>query len=207
MYDTPGGVRVLLGPERLLFTESLAMMVDFLSDEDIDFGVTVFDRLQRNQKIAVLYEVGRALLMESEPAPQLTAVIEATVASVYRHAHDMVFQEIESGSDGHASTLPTWRELVLAAVRNSDVMERLPHPGSTNKEAWDFLIVCLEGQVLWDDDWEIEEQLDVPPESSRRWKQKLGIPDDYYTAVAPDPSDAEAEIMLEKLRQLTSQSR
>lgn len=207
MYDTPGGIRVLKGPARRLFTASLAMMVDLLSDGDSDFGVDVFDGLQRNQKIAALHTIGRALLTENEPAPRLTAAIESAVASVYQHVREMLFQEIEDGSKRRESTLPTWRELVLAAARKSDEINPLPHAESSNKEEWEFVILCLEGQVLWDNDWEIQEHLDVPPERSRRWKQQLGISYDYFVAVPPDPSDAQAELLLVELRRLTPHGR
>ncbi|HUG66249.1 MAG TPA: hypothetical protein VMM76_00775 [Pirellulaceae bacterium] len=69
MYHTPGGIRVLKGAEKRLYANSLGMMVDLLSDDDFEFGIGVFDRLQRNQKIATLHSVTRALFFEDEPAP------------------------------------------------------------------------------------------------------------------------------------------
>lgn len=60
LYRTANGERILLGAERQLFEESLAMMVDFLSDNDCEFGVHVFDQLQRGQKLFSLYRVARA---------------------------------------------------------------------------------------------------------------------------------------------------
>ena len=83
MYNTPAGERVLRGAERRLFVESLGMMVDHLSTGDCDFEVAIFDNLQRNQKVAALYTIARALLCSDSPAPRLTAVVEGTVASVY----------------------------------------------------------------------------------------------------------------------------
>jgi hypothetical protein len=62
MYHTPAGDRVLLGAERHFFTQSLAMIVDLLTDEDLVFGVAPFDELQRNQKLVVLYMAARGLL-------------------------------------------------------------------------------------------------------------------------------------------------
>lgn len=60
---TPGGDRILHGAERRLFTQSLAMIVDLLAQGDADFGVIPFDNLQWNQKLVVLYNSARALLI------------------------------------------------------------------------------------------------------------------------------------------------
>ncbi len=86
---------------------------------------------------------------------------------------------------------------------NPRAVDALPYPGSTDKEEWDFLILCLEARVLWNNDREEEKGLDVPPEDSRRLKEQLGIADDYYVAVPPDPSEEQAEFLLEELRRLT----
>ena len=61
--------------------------------------------------------------------------------------------------------------------------------------------------MLWDNDWEADDPLDVAPEESRLLKSVLGIPDDYYIAVPPDPSDAQAEQLLAELRDLTAECR
>ena len=136
-----------MGPEKRFFTESLGIMADLLSDGDDDFGITVFDRLQRNQKIAELCSIARALLQQDEPAPVLTASIEAAVASVYQHAREMLVEEIEEDASSSDRTWPTWRELTLAAARELDVAEEFPDPQCNDKEEWDLLILCLEGQV------------------------------------------------------------
>ncbi len=65
----------------------------------------------------------------------------------------------------------------------------------------------LEGQILWDYDWEMEEQLDAAPDVSQRLKQEMGINDDYFIAVPPDPTDEEAERLLLELRELMAAAR
>jgi hypothetical protein len=210
MYNTPAGERVFRGAERRLFVESLGMMIDYLSTGDCDFEIAIFDNLQRNQKLAALRSIARALLCNDSPAPRLTAVVEGAVASVYQHAREMLFQEIEFPDDDlddrGSCCMPTWRELALAAGRESE-LEELPTPESRDKEHWDFLMLCLEGKVLWDNDWEADDRLDVAPEESRRLKSELGIPDDYYIAIPPDPSDEQAEQLLAELRDLTAECR
>lgn len=207
MYNTPAGIRVLQGAERRLFVESLAMIVDNLSVGDVPFDAVVFDDLQRNQKIAALHTVAKALLCDEESAPELTASIEAATAMVFRHAADMVAMELSEPDDTAAE--PSWRELVLAACGDAgidDLPDVLP---ATNDDcdAWLMLVDCLEGRVLWDNDWEMDVCLDADPEASRRVRRELGIDDDYFVAVPPDPTDAEVERLLGELRELTAEAR
>ena len=99
MWWTPDGERVLRGREATLFREALGVLTDFVRDDEkgdlCQFGVSTFDSLQRSQKLAVLAEVGTALLREEEPGPTLTAVREATVAVIYELVRDMVQLEID----------------------------------------------------------------------------------------------------------------
>lgn len=57
--------------------------------------------------------------------------------------------------------------------------------------------------MLCDDDWEMIDHLDDAPGVARRIKDKLGILGDYFVAIPRDPSDAEAERLLAKLRAMT----
>jgi len=82
-------------------------------------------------------------------------------------------------------------------------IEDLPNPDDQDWDDWDLLIECLEGRVLWDDDWDMVDHLDATPEVARRAKAKLGISDDYFVAIPDDPSDAEAERLLAELIALT----
>ncbi len=206
MYNTPVGIRILQGAERRLFVESLGMIVDDLSVGDGPFDVAAFGSLQRNQKIAVLHKVAKALLCDEEPAPELTASIEAAAAMVFRHAAGMVAMELNEPVEKAAG--PSWRELVLAACRDAGI-EDLPDVPATddNPDAWVLLVDCLEDRVLWDNDWEMSEFLDVDPDVGRRMRRELGISDDYFVAVTPDPTDAEVERLLGELRELTADAR
>ena len=93
-------------------------MVDYVQQDEEgtmwQFGVAPFDSLQHGQKPAVLAQVGCALLRDDEPAPNLTTVLEGTVAAIYGLARDMVQLEIDDAEI--AGQGPTWRELVLAIL-------------------------------------------------------------------------------------------
>jgi hypothetical protein len=209
MYKTPEGTRILEGAERTLFIESLAMIVDNLTVMEQTFGIAVVDNLQHNQQIALFHNVGRALLCRDEPVPPLTAVLEGGVAAIWRHIRNMISMELnpplpdtetDSGSD---CPLPTWRERVLAACRETEPSIDLPPVDNEDLDEWDSVVTHLEDRVLWDTDWEMAEMLDADPDMGEAIKETMGITPDYFVAVPPDPSDLEAKELLVELVELT----
>jgi hypothetical protein len=220
MYRTSIGVRTLKGAERRLFVQSLGMLTDYLTDGDYEVGVDLFDVLQRGQKIAVLLGVSRALLRDNVPPPELTAVAEAAVACVFRHIAGRVEDELDQqgewvndpvAAEGFGEEaengLESWRNLILAAGRETLELKKLPDAASCDEADWELLIDCLQDRVLWDTDWELAAPLDADPEQGSRWKEELGIDEDYYVSLPPDPSDKEAARMIEELRFLTPEGR
>lgn len=209
MYNTPLGIRVLVGAERRLFTESLSMLVDdvCMEDEPLDSGP--FYGLQRNQKIFVLRTVARALLCEDEPAPKLTAAIEAAVAEVFEYARSAISLELSAALEesDDLPEAPSWRRLVLAACQQTGIADELTNVQQDDPDDWDVLLDCLGDRVLWDRDWELEEQLDADPDVSQRAKRKLGIDQGYFVAAPAEPTDAEVERLLGELRTLTRTAR
>jgi hypothetical protein len=98
MWWTPEGQRVLKGAEAALFKEALGVLVDLVRDDDEGmwhFAAPPFDALQPNPKLALLAQVGTAMLRENEPMPRLTAVSEAAVGAVYETIRVMVETEID----------------------------------------------------------------------------------------------------------------
>ena len=219
MYRTSLGERTLRGAEHRLFVGSLAMLVDYLSGGDYDAGIALFDDLQRNQKIAVLLGVSNALLHDNVSPPPLTAISEAAVAVVYQHLEERLIDEIrEGGREDHSvgddafgppieDVGPSWRTLVLNACRETNAVERLPQPDDSNEDNWSFLIECLRDRVLWDNDWEMVEQQDIDPDQQRRVKEEMGIDEDYFVWVPPDPKGDLAARMLTELQYLTPEGR
>jgi hypothetical protein len=206
MWWTPDGERVLRGQEADLFREALGVLADFVHDDQegdlFRFGISVFDGLQGSQKLAIMAEVGTALLREETPSLPLTAVREATVAVVYELVRDMVQLEIDAPQVAGESA--RWRELVLGACRERQLTNELPSPESEDLDEWDLLIQCLADRVLWDGDWKGEQvHLDADPKTSRTMKKLLGIDKDYYVDVPPDPSEAELEEIISTLCALT----
>ncbi len=206
MYHTPAGYRILRGAERKLFVSSLGMLVDLLADSDgeASFGVSTFDELQLGQKVFIIYRSARGLLRPDEPVPKLTSSVEAAVATVFEHVRTMVVQEIDEPA--FASPTPYWRSLVLDAAREQDDPAiELPQAESSDKDTWWLLLECLMGAVLWDNDYEAQERLDLPPEQSNQLKEVLGVEDDYYTDVPTDPRDDQLNLYVDALKGLTAE--
>jgi len=230
MWRTKIGETTLQGCEWDLFREGLWMLWDRIEDSVDDpglcaTGVGVFDRLQPAAKLAMLALAGTALWDEKEPCPERTALTEGTFGAVYAVIRQEIEIEIDRGREDPPpeSREVSMRALVLAAFRetNSDweiprpepgcgdddeeaKARSLPEPDCEDIDAWDSLLDELVDRVLWDDrDFEEEELvLDVDPEVGRHLKRELGIDEDYYTSVAPEPTDEQLALVRKTLRSL-----
>ena len=260
MWRTPENDRTLAGAEGTMVRESVAHMVSMLEEEaegltgHWSFGVPVFDRLSWEQQLALLADVGEALLREDVSAPELSAMNEGAVGAIFGNLR----QCLRSETDGYVfgDDEEFWRRLVLAAADEADAEEpaieesellepdwepardpekHLPNPlqrefpwvddgpsddddydelsqrikgcddrrspECTDKEHWDGLIEGLEVRIFWDYDWLVDEGpfMDAAPESTLPARYQLGISDDYYTAIAPDPTDNELVTIRKRL--------
>lgn len=210
MWRTQIGERALQGAEAALFRVALGSMVDLLDeeseDEGWDFSTPVFDRLSPPQKLALLADVGTALLHPSVSPPELNAVNEATVSAVYEH----IWQEtqFEIDSDEPKCELKFWRKAILAVFQEEGEGEDdLPAVDCTDFDDWRVLIDCLRDRILWDDDFNSEDLfVDCEPEKSRYLKAVMRIDNDYFSAIPPDPSDSELEDIRVTLHELTRSS-
>ena len=204
MWWTANGERVLQGAEAALFRQGLGEVFSLLEadhEDEWSFGAAPFDELQRGQKLAVLAQVARGLLCDEEPIPQLTAVLEATVAAVYRQVRELVELEIHDPED----ETTYWRQQVLDAFRESVDDDDVPDAECDDLGEWVLLIDCLADRILWDEDWANGDlYLDDDPESSQHLKKIMGIDPDYFVEVPPDPTDDELDEILDTLRRLTS---
>jgi hypothetical protein len=204
MWHTPSGHRKLKGAEARFIREALGCFADEIEmevdcDEPYTIGVRLFDRLEWQQKIALLAEVGTALLDDSPP-PKLTAVNEATAAAIYQYIRIGIEIEIDGDvPENKDLDMRSWRRHVLAAIREVDVGppspdpdDELPADNHDDMDEWHPIMDALESFVLHDDDWDMDDLfMDAEPELSRARKDHLSIENDYFTAVPPDPSEAE----------------
>jgi hypothetical protein len=212
MWRTQTGERVLCGAEARLIQTALGVLVDQIEmdiefSDQSDFGVPVFDRLEARQKLALLADVCDHLLRSTEPPPQLTATNESAIAVLYAVIEDFVRAEVEAEDDvrGMPDGDPFgWRRRLLDAYQESlpDVQDA-PTESCRDMEDWIPLIECLQDLVLWDADY-LDEGLyaDQSPDVGRFLKAQMGVPADYFQAVAPDPADCDLPNIRQRLRSL-----
>jgi hypothetical protein len=201
MWHTPSGDRILTGAEAELFRAGLASLLSGLEvgqwSDKLELGIKAFDELTYEQKLAMLERAGSALLGAHVPCPKLTAVAEATAGAVYYSILNEIELEISERLGCHI------RGLVRMACRQMGSHDDLPAQRSTDLERWEEAVQSLMDCVLWDTDWSAEMvPLDMKPNKARWMKAMAGIDDDYYTAVAPEPSPAELQRISESLQQL-----
>lgn len=205
MWRTQEGLRTLQRAEAALYRAALAQFVEELQefttdDDNMAVGVPLFDKLELGQKLALLHEVGRALLLKSVPPPHPTAVREAAIGAVFTWLALEIDVELDM-------KLRTWRPLILTACeeakRAGHFEGPLPRPGCRKADEWRFWIENLQFLILWDTDW-AEEMVpqDASPEKTAILKQLLTIPEDYYTAIAPDPTERELQRIRTGLKRL-----
>ena len=205
MWRTPLGIRVLTGGEAALFRQGLCTLVCYTEHGEAiggrwDTGVAVFDALTTPERLAVLEQVGRALLPATgrrAPCPPPAAVSEGAVAAVFYQIKNEIADEIEERWKG-------WRRLVRAACRELGSTEGLPRASSRDQAVWWEVVEWLVDQVLTGRHWEAEQvPLDLSPEAARAARARAGVPRDYYTAVPPDPPPARLRQIRQSLRCLT----
>ena len=199
MWHTDCGDRTLEGAEAKLFAEALWDFVSELEvDEgDYDVGIEVFDRLTYGQKLSVLSIIGAGLLKPDEPIRKLTAVVEGAIAAVFDYLKMVVILEIDE-----PEIKSNWRKMILAARRQFGA-EGLPKEGCADEREWLIEIEELSDLILWDADYEDEDlYIDKPPEEARILKDFMRMRDDYFSAIADDLTDEEAQARIKELRKL-----
>jgi len=99
------------------------------------------------------------------------------------------------------------RDKGVDAAREQDVSSDLPDATNDDIETWAFLLEGLADCVLWDNDYESQQNLDLPPDKSSFMRNTFGVADDYYTAIAPDPPDNQVNLYLDAIKGLTAPGR
>jgi hypothetical protein len=208
MWQTEDGDRVLGPAEWEFFRQALGSLWDWVEAElegndPFHLAIDPFDALQPEQKLVALAAVGRAMRDESVPPPQRTAVTDGAVAAVLAFATVMIDEEIDCPLRGYTTF---WRSRASAAWKEASGERRSPvGPRSKDYEAWDDLIVSdLGGALLGDMDYGLSGVfLDADPAVAHAYMRLMNIRDDFFLAVAPEPTAAEVEEARATLRELT----
>ena len=155
-----------------------------------EFGILLFDRLEPSVRLALMAEVGWALLRDTESPPPLTAINESVIGVLFCDMELCI--EIEIDSEDEVDQPYFWRNRVLAVYREIGEADDLPNSECTDNSEWSILVEALSDRILWDNDFnDGDEYLDMPPEESRYMKYVMGIADDYFRAVPPDPIESD----------------
>ncbi|XZE52587.1 hypothetical protein SH139x_004289 [Planctomycetaceae bacterium SH139] len=209
------------------------LLCSSLECEDFCFqsGIEVFDCLPLSQKLASLELAGRHLLTDTEDALPLTAVNESVVGVIFENIRQHIETEIDTercyeacfGDEDSAweedsqDCFPGdryWRRQVLVTCRQTlgkDPAKQClasefdwPPVECDDLQRWDVLIELLADRILWDRDYEMAEAfLDDAPENATAKKLMLGIDEDYFTGLAPDPRDEVMDQVVLSIRRLT----
>lgn len=200
MWRMSDGDRVLTEAEWALFAAGLDVLFDFVEDDIRDhadmaeFGVSSFDRLTPEQKLALLADVARALRDPAVPTPRHTAANEGAIASVFAAIRFELDAELDV-----ATALPDgddepreMRRLLLAVVEQPwEGEDPLPDISVTDVDEWDWLVEMVENRIFWDADFEMGDTfLDLPPDVARAHMELAGIDPDYFLDVPDDPGEA-----------------
>jgi hypothetical protein len=222
MWHTSRGDRTLGGHEAVLVSNAIDVMVAALlvhidedfedSAPDCESGIAIYDLCTPAQRIGLLHDVAKYLLTETSDLLPLSALTDATVAAIFAEIRDQIAIEIEFAASGEEEVQPFWREHVLVAHRAVFATSREESPELIgNQDAahcdqlrrWEGLVEELADSILWDRDFEMADGfLDVDPGVSRQRRRLLGIDDEYFTCVAPDPRPDQAYKLASRTREI-----
>lgn len=213
MYDTSLGERVLRGAEARLFagaawrlTDDLRNWIPSKSGQPRNFGISnpLLDPLTAEQVIVLIDRVTAYLLEANVEAPTRTALLDATIATIYQQVTANIEAEIDSASPA----LSEYQELderhhydertsVVAACYQTVDPDgeycEIPDPDCEDMEIWQELIDRLRDRILPDQDWGLEAMaMDLPPQKSAVLKQSMGIQGDYFIDTVADASVEDA---------------
>ena len=202
MWRTPAGTRTLRNLEsrvvlRGLELETAIELIELgiAADAPWEFEVAQFDALTPEQQLALLAEVGRALFYKSVSAPVHTAVNEAGVYAIFR----ALLLSIQFEIDGESVHDVESRRLVYDLIASDSTADESENgdaggltltPGCCDIAEWEFEVECVADRILWDRDFELEDSMaDSSPEKAQHLKTLMGIDEDYFATISPDPKN------------------
>ena len=200
MWNTSHGLRTLMDMEARLIRDTAWELVDAIRAEKdyvvaAEFGIPSFYQLTWQQKMVMLLQVLKPLLIEAVPAPTRTALNDATVAAIYAQMETSVESEIymqqttTQSEEGDTDR----RCQIVEAIQEQGTERNWPDPECVVMDEWELAVAEVKSWVLPDEDYQMDGlTLDLPQEKSRELKQMMGIRQGYFRAVPPDSSNDQA---------------
>jgi hypothetical protein len=136
-----------------------------------------------------------------EPSFMRRLVLAAHHEVVKQKATEEHTASVETKDTRSRRTPPTVED---AEEDDDDQVWSPPAADSDDLDEWEFLLDCLASQILWDGgDYKMGDNfMDADPRESRAKMAMMGIAHDYYTAIAPDPTEKELVVIRQQLRRL-----
>jgi hypothetical protein len=201
MWRTSEGIRTLKGAEAALVRAVVndiwkKLEQDQDNSDPWEWGVSLFDNLEWSEQVVLLANVASALLRDNVKPMPLTAVNEATVGVLFAHVRQSIEVEIDCQHDCPEDPMCFWRRSVLALIGhdNLDQDEPLPTEICDDPNEWEWMVEAIADGILWDNDWlDGNFFMDVDPAIAAIRKRRMGIDEDYYTTIVPQPTDSDVE--------------
>ena len=221
MWRTPNGKVIFTGPYAMMLAHGIKKMTDRLQnelmlgeageeDEVFESGHIAFDNLTTGQKIWTLHTVAFGLL-DDTPACELTAPLEATIASIFRILEESIDLEIEAKPSHYAAGSFDdffWRRVLHNVYEfygyNSPEELNGDDPlilECSENQQWYIALETLEKHVLWGATYDLESIDDMPQELSER-RMRLRITEKYFSSIPNDPQPNVAEKLLKATAKL-----
>ena len=210
MWNTPSGNRALMGKERRLIVRGVDALWSLLTDEEGEWwesGSPFFDDIPLEDRSYALLEVDAHLLSSKAP-PEHHAWSEGAILAVFNMIGQRVEEEVEKDRRlGPSKSRIFWRQLVHDAwmercYESPSEIDWDPDEGphqqlrSRNLDYWDFKVVLLTDEILFDRDCEIDDFMRMPSRIAATIMRQMGIEENYYTATPAALKDADRERLL-----------
>jgi hypothetical protein len=230
MWHTPSGTKTFSGTFALMLARGILELIDRIQeslDEEEEYeqfrvGHRAFDCLTHEQKIWTIHKVTFGLLDKKTPACELSAFLDAVVASIFNLLEDGVMLEIDTTAplfDDDDSEKKSdnsydrfyWRKILFAPYYelteegNKEIMEEEDkiNPVDLESEAeddWELVLNVLKSEVLGDADYDLEELEDCDPDRSDLLEQLLKIKNTYFSSIPHDSERPKAIALLKEAK-------
>jgi hypothetical protein len=188
MWRASSGTKTFSGAYALMLAQGIDELTDRIQEtidsDDIEeednlrFGHRAFDSLTLEQKIWTLHKVAHGLLDEKTPACELTAFLEATVASIFRVLEENIIIEIDIANDYDDDEFFDdedvydqfyWRRIILNASKSTMENDSISNDDDNDND---------DDDDNNSDDNEIDEQLTVECNEEDKWNFVIGYLED-----------------------------
>jgi len=146
-----------------------AVEAELVASKDSDPAPSVPESTMMRQ---LVFDAYIEVMAEEDPDFEIATVLDSQLTAAGDEHENQTVQDDDEIEGEEADSYPP------RAATSGDL------------SAWEAVIDLLSERFLWDRDYENGDvYLNKPPIESKFWKRQMGIKDDYYQAIPPDPAD------------------